>query len=101
MVVGGWAWACCCLSNVQKLSLEVMTVPLRCENVETCEGVPVTVTAVAQCKIMTEKDFLSLAAEQFLGKNVEHIKSVILQNLEGHVRAILGLCSWNQFKIIW
>ncbi|XP_074597300.1 flotillin-2 [Brevipalpus obovatus] len=90
MVVGGWTWVCCCMSNVQKLSLEVMTVSLKCENVETLQGVPVTVTAVAQCKIMTEKDFLSLAAEQFLGKNVEHIKSVILQNLEGHVRAVMG-----------
>lgn len=70
-----------------------MTITPRCENVETLEGVPLTVTGVAQCKIMTDKEFLSIAAEQFLGKDVNHIKSVILQTLEGHLRAILGRLS--------
>ena len=73
-----------------RLSLEVMTLTPRCEGVETAQGVPLTVTGVAQCKVMTEKEFLTIAAEQFLGKTVEHIKSVILQTLEGHLRAILG-----------
>lgn len=90
MVVGGWAWAWCFVTDVQRISLEVMTLTPRCEKVETSEGVPITVTGVAQCKVMTEKDFLSIAAEQFLGKDVDHIKSVVLQTLEGHLRAILG-----------
>lgn len=68
-----------------------MTLTPRCESVETSQGVPLTVTGVAQCKVMTEKEFLTIAAEQFLGKHVEHIKSVILQTLEGHLRAILGI----------
>uniref|UniRef100_A0A023FV00 Putative flotillin n=1 Tax=Amblyomma parvum TaxID=251391 RepID=A0A023FV00_AMBPA len=90
MVVGGWAWAWWLVTDVQRLSLEVMTLTPRCEHVETSQGVPLTVTGVAQCKVMTEKEFLSTAAEQFLGKEVEHIKAVILQTLEGHLRAILG-----------
>lgn len=73
-----------------RLSLEVMTLTPKCEHVETAQGVPLTVTGVAQCKVMTEKEFLNTAAEQFLGKNVHHIESVILQTLEGHLRAILG-----------
>lgn len=73
-----------------RLSLEVMTLTPRCEHVETSQGVPLTVTGVAQCKVMTEREFLSTAAEQFLGKEVDHIKAVILQTLEGHLRAILG-----------
>ncbi|XP_015791986.1 flotillin-2 [Tetranychus urticae] len=90
MVVGGWAWSWCLLTDVQRLSLEVMTLTPKCENVETSQGVPLTVTGVAQCKVMTEGEFLTIAAEQFLGKDVNHIKSVILQTLEGHLRAILG-----------
>lgn len=39
---------------------------------------------------MTEKELLGYACEQFLGKTVMEIKSVILQTLEGHLRAILG-----------
>ena len=39
---------------------------------------------------MTEKELLDTACEQFLGKSVNHICQVILQTLEGHLRAILG-----------
>lgn len=31
-----------------------------------------------------------MACEQFLGKNVQDIKNVVLQTLEGHLRSILG-----------
>ncbi|CAL1278176.1 unnamed protein product [Larinioides sclopetarius] len=89
-VVGGWVWAWWLVTDVQRLSLEVMTLTPKCEHVETAQGVPLTVTGVAQCKVMTEKEFLSTAAEQFLGKKTSHIESVILQTLEGHLRAILG-----------
>ena len=67
-----------------------MTLNPICEHVETAEGVPLTVTGVAQCKVMTEPELLNTACEQFLGKEVKHIESVILQTLEGHLRAILG-----------
>lgn len=43
-----------------------------------------------QVKIMTEKELLAVACEQFLGKNVQDIKNVVLQTLEGHLRSILG-----------
>eukprot|EP00058_Branchiostoma_floridae_P020188 XP_002605678.1 hypothetical protein BRAFLDRAFT_77926 [Branchiostoma floridae] len=89
-VIGGWAWAWWLVTDVQRLSLEVMTLNPTCESVETAEGVPLTVTGVAQVKVMTEPELLSTACEQFLGKSVSHIESVILQTLEGHLRAILG-----------
>ncbi|XP_066296609.1 flotillin-2-like [Branchiostoma lanceolatum] len=89
-VIGGWAWAWWLVTDVQRLSLEVMTLNPTCESVETAEGVPLTVTGVAQIKVMTEPELLSTACEQFLGKSVAHIESVILQTLEGHLRAILG-----------
>jgi flotillin len=73
-----------------RLSLNVMTLNPVCESVETREGVPLTVTGVAQVKVMTEKDLLATACEQFLGKSVDQIKSVVLQTMEGHLRAILG-----------
>ena len=73
-----------------RISLEVMTLNPQCESVETSEGVPVTVTGVAQCKVMRQPDILKTACEQFLGKSVDHIQRVILQTLEGHLRAILG-----------
>ncbi|RZC41438.1 hypothetical protein BDFB_014048 [Asbolus verrucosus] len=67
-----------------------MTLNPMCESVETAQGVPLTVTGVAQCKIMKADELLYTASEQFLGKPVKEIKSTILQTLEGHLRAILG-----------
>merc|ERR1712106_486654 len=90
MVTGSWAWAWWLVTDVQKMSLEVMTLNPVCDNVETKQGVPLTVTGVAQVKIMKDEALLSVAAEQFLGKNEAEITDTILQTLEGHLRAILG-----------
>lgn len=78
------------LTNIQRLSLQVMTLNPKCERVQSRQGVPVTVTGVVHCKIMSAPEFLPLAAEQFLGKSVDHIKSVVLQTVEGHMRAVIG-----------
>lgn len=67
-----------------------MTLNPQCESVETAQGVPLSVTGVAQCKIMKADELLHTASEQFLGKSVKEIKQTILQTLEGHLRAILG-----------
>merc|ERR1719266_122393 len=67
-----------------------MTLNPVCDNVETKQGVPLTVTGVAQVKIMKEDKLLEIAAEQFLGKSEGDITDTILQTLEGHLRAILG-----------
>ncbi|XP_034994795.1 flotillin-2 isoform X2 [Zootoca vivipara] len=95
-VHGGWAWAWWCISDTQRLSLEVMTILCRCENIETSEGVPLYVTGVAQVKILTERELLAVACEQFLGKNVQDVKNVVLQTLEGHLRSILGTLTVEQ-----
>merc|ERR1719154_29452 len=67
-----------------------MTLNPVCDNVETKQGVPLTVTGVAQVKIMKNPELLQIAAEQFLGKKEDEIIDTILQTLEGHLRAILG-----------
>lgn len=75
------------------ITLEVMTLNPRCEKVETAQGVAVTVTGVAQVKVMTEPELLKTACEQFLGRTTSQIENIILQTLEGHLRAILGTLS--------
>ena len=45
-----------------------------------------SVTAVAQLKIMREPTFLKEAAEQLLGKTEEEIRVMLLHTLEGHLR---------------
>ena len=67
-----------------------MTLNPRCEQVETAKGVAITVTGVAQVKVIKEDELLKTACEQFLGKNPDQIADILLQTLEGHLRAILG-----------
>ncbi|XP_055343698.1 flotillin-2-like [Paramacrobiotus metropolitanus] len=87
----GWAWAWWWVSDVSRLTLEVMTLKPQCNAVETSQGVQLTVTGVAQVKVMTRsEELLGNAIVQFLGRSVEEIKEVILQTMEGHLRAILG-----------
>merc|ERR1719244_1774830 len=73
-----------------------MTLNPVCEHVETAQGVPLTVTGVAQVKVITNKELLATACEQFLGKSVGDVESILLQTLEGHLRAILGTLSVEQ-----
>jgi len=96
VVSGGWAWAWWFVSDVQRISLRIMTLSPVCENVETVQGVPLTVTGVAQVKVMKDEKFLNEAAEQFLGRSEDNIRDAILQTLEGHLRAILGTLTVEQ-----
>merc|ERR1719215_1635581 len=73
-----------------------MTLNPVCEHVETAQGVPLTVTGVAQVKVITNKELLATACEQFLGKSVGDVESILLQTLEGHLRAILGTLTVEQ-----
>ena len=58
---------------------------------ETSKGVPVSVTGVAQVKLMTDNDeYLHTECEQFLGRTEHEIKRLILGILEGHLCAIIG-----------
>ncbi|EGI63342.1 Flotillin-2 [Acromyrmex echinatior] len=60
-IVGGYAFTWWFVTDVQRLSLEVMTLNPVCESVETAQGVPLTVTGVAQCKIMKADELLHTA----------------------------------------
>merc|ERR1719500_1470336 len=62
-----------------------MTLNPMCDNVETKQGVPLTVTGVAQVKIMKDPQLLEIAAEQFLGKREDEITDPTLQCLEDGV----------------
>ena len=90
-IIGTWAWRWWLVTDVQRLSLQLMTLKPQCLSVETSEGVPVNVTAIAQCKILAAKEFLPIAAEQFLGMSVKQIHRVLDETFEGHLRSILGI----------
>jgi flotillin len=90
IVKGGGAIVIPVVERVDVLSLEIMTIDVQTPEVYTELGVPVTVDGVAQVKIKGDEVSIRTAAEQFLSKSTQEIKTVAHETLAGHLRAILG-----------
>ena len=74
-----------------RISLNTMTLQVESPCVYTIQGVPISVTGIAQVKVQGQnEDMLLAACEQFLGKSESEIQHVALVTLEGHQRAIMG-----------
>lgn len=68
-----------------------MTLQVESPTVYTSQGVPISVTGIAQVKIQGQnEEMLNAACEQFLGKRESEIQNIALVTLEGHQRAIMG-----------
>ena len=90
IVKGGGRFVWPVYEKVDILSLEILTIDVQTPEVYTSKGVPVKVDGVAQIKIKGDDISIATASEQFLSKSTDEIKSVAMQTLEGHLRAILG-----------
>lgn len=91
LVPGGRAFVWPAVQQVQRISLNTMTLKVESPGVYTSQGVPISVTGIAQVKVQGQNEEMLLAAcEQFLGKAEQEIRRVALETLEGHQRAIMG-----------
>ena len=91
MIVGGRAVVFPCIQTVQKLKLSTITLLTVTPKVYTQQGVPLSLTGVAQVKINGKNpEMLKAAAEQFGDKDEEDISTVAKLTLEGHQRAVMG-----------
>ncbi|KAJ8890914.1 hypothetical protein PR048_010423 [Dryococelus australis] len=91
LVPGGRAFVWPAIQCVQRISLNTMTLQVESPTVYTSQGVPISVTGIAQVKIQGQNEEMLLAAcEQFLGKSESEILHITLVTLEGHQRAIMG-----------
>src|SRR5271169_4292245 len=73
------------------LSLELMSFDVAPQqDLYTKQGVAVTVEAVAQIKVKSDKESILTAAEQFLTKTDQERESLIRLVMEGHLRGIIG-----------
>ncbi|XP_068619591.1 flotillin-1 isoform X1 [Battus philenor] len=91
LVPGGRAFVWPAIQRVQKISLNTITLQVESPTVYTSQGVPISVTGIAQVKIQGQNaEMLLSACEQFLGKSEQEIQHIALVTLEGHQRAIMG-----------
>src|SRR5256886_1354047 len=75
----------------RELSLELMSFDVAPQqDLYTKQGVAVTVEAVAQIKVKSDKESVLTASEQFLTKPPQEREGLIRLVMEGHLRGIIG-----------
>ena len=85
------------VQTCRDLSLELMSFDVAPQqSLYTNQGVAVTVEAVAQIKVKSDKESILTAAEQFLSKRPEQRESLIRLVMEGHLRGIIGQLTVEQ-----
>src|SRR5271169_4457568 len=79
------------VQSCRGLSLELMSFDVAPQqDLYTKQGVAVTVEAVAQIKVKSDRESILTAAEQFLTKPPEEREGLIRLVMEGHLRGIIG-----------
>src|ERR1051325_12044 len=79
------------VENCRGLSLELMSFDAAPkQDLYTRQGDAVTVEAVAQIKVKSDRESILTAAEQFLTKPPEEREGLIRLVMEGHLRGIIG-----------
>ena len=77
--------------SFKSLSLELMSFDVApTQDLYTKQGVAVTVEAVAQIKVKSDRESIETAAEQFLTKTPPQREGLIRLVMEGHLRGIIG-----------
>ena len=90
IVTGGATFVWPVIEKVDRLNLENITLDIITPEFYTRLGVPIRVEAVAQIKVRGDEVSIGTAAEQFLSKSLDEIKSITYQMMAGHLRAMLG-----------
>jgi flotillin len=85
------------VESAKILSLELMSFDVAPQqDLYTCQGVAVTVEAVAQIKVKSDPESIQTAAEQFLTKSPAEREGLIRLVMEGHLRGIIGQLTVEQ-----
>jgi len=96
VVTGGGTFIWPVIERVDALSLEIMTIDVVTPAVPTIQGVMVTVDGVAQIKIGSDEVSINTSAERFLNKTTDEIMNVAHETMAGHLRAIVGMLSYEE-----
>jgi len=91
VVVGGGTVIYPMVETARGLSLELMSFDVAPkQDLYTKQGVAVTVEAVAQIKVKSDRESILTASEQFLTKAPVEREGLIRLVMEGHLRGIIG-----------
>jgi flotillin len=90
VVFGGRGVRVPLVENVQQMDVSLISVPIAVHGAYSEGGIPLTVHAIANIKVSTDRRFVGNAIERFLGKDRAEIARVVKETLEGHLRGVLA-----------
>jgi flotillin len=90
LITGGGVFKIPFFEDVQFMDLSNRVINIKVENAPNKNGVMTTVEGVANTKFSSDKELLEIAVERFLGKSEDEVDRIIFQNLEGHLRSVVG-----------
>lgn len=95
-VIGGRAFAIPGINRVDRMSLSLMEVPIGVHNAYSSGGIAMNVEAIANVKISSNDTTIGNAVERFLNRDVEEIRRVAKETLEGHLRGVVATLTPEQ-----
>jgi len=91
--IGGGTFVMPLIERAEVLPLDIFSLTVKTTDVLTAQGVLLTAEAQGQVRVADDEPSIRLAAQQFLSTGADGIKSVSVEVLEGHLRAVLGAMS--------
>jgi len=90
VITGGARLRLPLVESVTYLDLNMFPIELGVKAAPNKDGVRIDVRGVANVKVLSDEASLMAACERFLGMPPQDIRNIAYQNLEGHLRAIIG-----------
>jgi flotillin len=90
VVFGGRGFRVPIVENVARMDVSLISVPMHVQGAYSEGGIPLSVNAIANVKISTDRRFIGNAIERFLGVGRQEVGRVAQQTLEGHLRGVLA-----------
>lgn len=89
-VVQGGGWRMPVIEQVDRMNLSLMEVPISIRGAFSKGGIALNVDAIANVKISSDQLVIYNAIERFLKTDVNGIRRVAKETLEGHLRGVLA-----------
>lgn len=90
VVFGGRGWRIPLIETVDRMTLNVMEVPLQIRGAYSKGGIALNLGAIANIKISSDRSVIGNAIERFLGRDLAEVRRVAKETLEGHLREVLA-----------
>jgi flotillin len=90
VIYGGRRWRTPFFERVDRMDLRILPIEIQTRNAYSKGGIPLEVHAIANVKVSDSPQIVSNAIERFLGRDIEEIRRVSKETLEGHLRGVLA-----------